>query len=294
MPDTTTLPASTAERTAFVFAGGGSLGAVEVGMLRALVQSGLKPDFVIGASAGAINASFFAGAPTDDGVMRLEKLWREIRRRDIMPFGISSLFRVFFRRQEHLVDNSGLRRLLERCLGYGAIEQATIPLHVAASDRLTGDEVILSSGSVVDAVLASSAIPGVFPPVRIAGRELVDGGVSSNTPVSAAVRLGATHIVVLPAGFACALQMPPRGLVAQTLHALSLVVARQLVHDIERHSGRVRISVVPPLCPLDISSYDYGQCGAMIDRAALTTRQWLAGGGLAAVTEVGPLRFHTH
>ena len=294
MPDATALPTSAPTLTAFVFSGGGSLGAVEVGMLRELVRSGLRPDFVIGASAGAINASFFAGAPKGEGVVQLEKLWREIRRRDIMPLGVVSLFKVFFGRREHLIDNSGLRRLLERCLGYRAIEDAAIPLHVAASDRLSGDEVILSSGPVIDAVLASSAIPGVFPPVRIAGRELVDGGVSSNTPVSAAVRLGATHIVVLPAGFACALQMPPRGLVAQTLHALSLVVARQLVHDIERHSGQVRISVVPPLCPLDISSYDYGQCGAMIDRAALTTRQWLADGGLQASTEVGPLRFHTH
>ncbi|MEO8279564.1 MAG: patatin-like phospholipase family protein [Ideonella sp.] len=294
MPDPTAPCPSAPKRTAFVFAGGGSLGAIEVGMLRELLYSGIRPDFVIGASAGAINASFFAGMPSDEGVMRLEKLWREIRRRDIMPFGVWSLLKLFLRRQEHLVDNGALRRLLERCLGYGAIERAAIPLHVAASDRLSGDEVILSSGSVVDAVLASSAIPGVFPPVRIAGRELVDGGVSSNTPVSAAVRLGATHIVVLPAGFACALQVPPRGLVAQTLHAVSLVVSRQLVHDIERHSDRVRISVVPPLCPLDISSYDYAQCGAMIDRAALTTRQWLAGGGLEAATEVGPLRFHTH
>ncbi len=281
-------------RTAFVFAGGGSLGAVEVGMLRELVRAQVRPDLVVGASAGAINAAFFAGAPHAQGVAALQGLWCNIQRRDVMPFAFMSLLRVLMGRQEHLVSNGALRRLLQRSLDYQAIEDAVLPLHVVASDRVTGTEVVLSRGPVVDAVLASSAIPGVFPPIAIDGRELVDGGVCSNTPIAAAVQLGATDIVVLPAGFACALQTPPRGWIGQSLHALSLVVARQLVHDIAHFSSQVRICVVPALCPLEVSSYDYGHCAALIERSATTTRNWLDSGGLRAAAHPGPLVFHQH
>jgi NTE family protein len=281
-------------RTAFVFAGGGSLGAIEVGMLRELIHAEVRPDFVVGASAGAINAAYFAGAPDAKGVCKLQALWCSIRRRDVMPFSIRSLFLILMQRQEHLVHNGALRCLLERSLDYHQIEDATLPLHVVASERVTGHEVVLSHGSVVEAVLASSAIPGVFPPVAIKGRELVDGGVCSNTPIAAAVRLGATDVIVLPTGFACALRKPPRGWIGQTIHALSLLVARQLVHDIERFAPQVRICVVPALCPLEVSSYDYGHCAALIERAAQTTRSWLTSGGLRAIASPGPLIFHEH
>jgi NTE family protein len=281
-------------RTAFVFAGGGSLGAVEVGMLRELIRADVRPDLVVGASAGAINAAYFAGAPDAKGVGELQALWCNIRRRDVMPFSFTSLFRLLLQRQEHLVHNDALRRLLQRSLDYRMIEDAPLPLHVVASERVTGHEVVLSRGPVVEAVLASSAIPGVFPPVAIEGIELVDGGVCSNTPIAAAVRLGATDVIVLPAGFACALRNPPRGWIGQTLHALSLLVARQLVHDIERFAPQVRLCVVPALCPLEVSSYDYGHCAALIERAADTTRSWLTSGGLGAIASPGPLIFHEH
>src|ERR1700680_2991277 len=79
-------------KTAFVFAGGGSLGAIQVGMLRVLMSVGVRPDFVIGTSVGALNAGYFAGAPTVKGVERLEELWSGLRRRDIFPFTIGSAF----------------------------------------------------------------------------------------------------------------------------------------------------------------------------------------------------------
>ena len=198
------------ERTAFVFAGGGSLGAIEVGMLRELLNHGERPDFVVGASAGAINAAYFAGQPDGDGVAKLEALWCNIRRRDIMPFSMLGLLRTVLQNRAHLVEATALRMLLERHLRYRYVERASLPLHVVATDMLSGNEIVLSSGLVVDAVLASAAIPGVFPPVRIDDRLMVDGGVANNTPISIAVARGATRIVVLPAGFACALRKPPR------------------------------------------------------------------------------------
>jgi NTE family protein len=281
----------TRKKTAFVLAGGGSLGAVEAGMLRVLVAAGEMPDFVVGASAGAINGAYFASDPTAAGVAKLESIWRRLTRREVFPVTIGSLLGVF-RRRDYLVDSIGLRNLLERHLPYRYLEAAALPIHVVASDIVTGEEVLLSSGMVVDAVLASTAIPGVFPAVQIAGKLLVDGGVANNTPISAAVRLGAERIIVLPTGFACALKHIPRGPVARAMHALSLVIARQLVHDIERFATQVELHVVPPLCPVESSSYDYAACGSLIDRAAENTRRWMAEGGMLATG--APDKQHAH
>ncbi|WP_241303230.1 patatin-like phospholipase family protein [Burkholderia stabilis] len=282
------------ERTAFVFAGGGSLGAIEVGMLRELLNHGERPDFVVGASAGAINAAYFAGQPDGDGVAKLEALWCSIRRRDIMPFSMLGLLRTVLQNRAHLVEATALRMLLERHLRYQYVERASLPLHVVATDMLSGNEIVLSSGLVVDAVLASAAIPGVFPPVRIDDRLMVDGGVANNTPISIAVARGATRIVVLPAGFACALRKPPASAIAQAMHALTLVIARQLVRDLAFYQSRAAICVVPPLCPLDVSPYDYTRCKELIELAAERTRAWLGEGGLGQTFIPGALHEHTH
>ena len=278
-------------KTAFVMAGGGSLGAVEVGMLRALLDWGVTPDFVVGASAGAINGAFFASDPTPAGVARLTEIWGALRRRDLFPFSFANLF-GFLSGRGHLCGHDGLRRVLQRHLPYRTLEQAAIPIHVVASDLITGDEVLLSSGEAVEAVLASAAIPGVFPPVNVGGRLLVDGGVANNTPISSAIRLGATRVLVLPTGFACALRQLPSNAIARAMHALSLLVVRQLLNDIEHYRHTIELHVVPSLCPLDTSPYDYSASASLIDRAALTTRIWLEGGGLDQ-TEV-PMQFHVH
>jgi NTE family protein len=278
--------------TAFVFAGGGSLGAVQVGMLHALVANGLQPDFVVGSSAGAINAAYFAGAPDAAGVARLGQLWRSVRRKDIMPLSLRGMLAMLVHRQASLIGADGMRRLLERHLDYGEIERSLLRLHIVATDHQLGNEVVLSAGPLIEAVMASAAIPGIFPPVRIAGRDLVDGGVANNTPVSVAVGLGAARIIVLPAGFACALRRPPVGAIAQVMHALSLLVARQLLRDLAYYASAADIIVVPPLCPLDVSPYDYTACASLIERAAVSTGHWLEEGGMQQRSV--PMQLHEH
>ncbi|MEO8998498.1 MAG: patatin-like phospholipase family protein [Rhodanobacter sp.] len=279
-------------RTAFVMAGGGSLGAVEVGMLQALLDWGETPAFMVGVSAGAINTAYFAGDPTPAGARELERIWCALKRHDVFPFNLGSVVGLL-RQRDHLVDSGGLRRLLERYLPHRRIEDATLPIHLVASDLLTGQEVLLSTGPVVDAVLASAAIPGVYPPVQIGGRLLIDGGVANNTPISAAISLGATRVIVLPTGFACALDKAPSGAIARAMHALSLLVARQLVHDADRLAqGAVELRIVPSLCPLDISPYDYTAAAVLIARAKADTHRWLEQGGLDRVGTPGQLREH--
>ena len=204
---------STTDRpTAWVLAGGGSFGAIQVGMLRALVAYGLAPDLVIGSSVGAINGAYFAGAPDAAGLSQLEAIWCGLRRSTVFPLAWRSMLGLQAS-GGFAVDPSGLRRLLEQGLPYQALEDASVPMHVVATDLLGGGTVAVSRGPAVDAVLASCAIPAVFPPVRIGEQYLIDGAIASNTPISVAVELGAKRVIVLPTGFACALESPPHGAV---------------------------------------------------------------------------------
>lgn len=283
-----------AHRTAFVLAGGGSLGAVQVGMLKALVRHGLIPDLVIGASVGAINGAHFAAEPNRDGIARLEDIWKRLDGKDVFPFSpVSSLLSLLGKR-DHFVTSAGLRALLEAELPLLRLEDTRIACHVVATDVLTGAEVVLSSGHAITALLASAAIPAVFPTIVVEGRYLMDGGVANNTPISAAIRLGATRIIVLPTGMSCAIEAPPRGAMAVAMHALNLLVMQQLGRDAERFSNVAQLIIVPPLCPLTVTPYDFSQSAELIRRAESTTRLWLKQDGLhTGSTDLGPL-VHNH
>ena len=280
--------------TAFVLAGGGSLGAVQVGMLAALTRRGVVPDLIVGASVGAINAAYYAAEPDTRGVERLERIWLKLHRSDVFPFSPIASMLGLFGKIDHLVTPVPLRFLIESELPYRRLEDAPLPCHVVATDALRGTEVVLSSGPAASALLASAAIPAVFPPVLLDGRFLLDGGVSNNTPISIAVEMGATRVVVLPTGISCALQAPPRGAMALALHALNLLIMRQLVIDIERCAGVAEVVTVPPLCPLSTTSYDFSQSAALIHRAEASTRLWLQTEGLDHLGAPRALLPHHH
>jgi NTE family protein len=264
--------------TALVFAGGGSLGAIQVGALRELVARGERPDFVVGASVGALNACFFAGAPDSDGVAKLEAIWRKLMRRDVFPVSLGGVLGLVGGRGS-LFDSKSLRALVERSLPIRTLEEAKLPVHVVATN-LSGDPVTFSRGPAVEAVLASAAIPIAFPSVRIGGDYLIDGAIAGNTPILTAAELGATRIIVLQTGYACALDGPPKGAAALGLHAITLMIANQMARDLRLLEGKVTVHVAPHLCPLDISPFNFEHSGALIDRAAAATRAWLDAGGL--------------
>jgi NTE family protein len=280
-------------RTAFVLSGGGSLGAVEVGMLGALAEHGIAPDLVVGSSVGAINAAWVAGRPGLEGVSELGNVWRSVRRRDVFPLNPVIGFGGFIGRTDHLVPPANLRRLLTRHVNYERLEQAPIPVRVVATDITTGFEVVLDNGPAVAAILASNAIPAVFPPVEIDGRHLVDGGVADNTPISHAVSAGASVVYVLPTGYACSLKGPPRGALSMALQALTLLVQERLRLDVERYLEMVDLRVVPPLCPLDVTPVDFSHTVELISRAHDQTAQWLADGQPQG-DPAGTLAFHEH
>lgn len=281
-------------KTALVLAGGGSLGAVQVGMLRALLEAGVAFDLVIGASVGAINGAYFAARPTAEGVAELADFWRGLRKADVFPFSLTDTLAAILRRRGYLLQSSALKQLVRRALPVTLIEQTELPLYIVTTNLLTGTDELLSSGSVEQALLASAAIPLVFPNVRIGDKWLVDGGVTSNTPIASAVFLGATSVVVVPTGFGCACPQPPTGLVALALHTLNLMSMRQLVRDIELYSPQAAIHVVAPLCPLGISVFDFSQTDLLLRRAYEQTQDWIGKGGLVRTGVPGSLQAHTH
>lgn len=270
---------------------GASLGAVQVGMLLALYERGVRPDLIVGTSVGAINGAFIAARPpTLDTAGELASMWRRTRRGQVFPVRPLRGLSGFLGSSNHLVPDSGLRRLVEACVGRAHLEDLPIPLHVIAVDVITGEEVVLSAGPALDAVMASAAVPGVLPPVRWENRQLIDGSVADNTPISQAVALGAREIYVLPTGHACALTAPPGSALGMSLHALSLLMHGRLIADITRYEDRAKIVVLPPPCPLTVSPVDFGQADRLIAQASADARTFLAG----RVAEHSPIRMRVH
>lgn len=289
------VPTATAAdaRLAFVLAGGGSLGAVQAGMLAELVANGIRPDLIVGVSAGALNGAFLAHDPTSTMIERMVALWSGVRTRDVLGFSLGTLLGLLGLRG-HLAGSDGVRRLLERELPYRTIESTRVPFHVVATEQHSGNEVVLSAGDVIEAVLASTAIPGVYAPVLVGGRLLVDGVVASGTPIATAVRLGAGRLIVVPCGFTCVQHGISRHPIGRAMHAFALLGARQLKSDFANYSDRVALRLVPPLCPMAQSPYDYSQGAALIASARESTRRWLDVGGLDRCEFPGQLLVHSH
>lgn len=153
-------------------------------------------------------------------------------------------------------------------MGHARLEELPIPLHVVAVDAISGEELLLSARSALEAIMASAAVPGVLPPVPWGDRLLIDGGVANNTPISQAIALGARKIYVLPTGHACALTATPGSALGMSLHALSLLMHARLMADIAQHRDRAKLVVLPPPCPLTVSPVDFGP-GRRADRPSI-------------------------
>lgn len=262
--------------TAFVLSGGASLGAVQVGMLLALAETAIVPDVLVGTSVGAVNAAWVAGRPGPDGVRELAEVWSRLRREDVFPARPLYGLLGFAGRPTSILPDRELRALLARHLPAHRFEDTQIPLLVVAVDVLTGADVLFSEGDILDAVMASAAIPGVFPPVTIGGRAYMDGGVVNHTPISHALALGADTLWVLPTGYACSLPAPPRSALGMALHGLTLLVQQRLAADVDRYEHVVDLRVVPPVCPVTVSPADFRQSADLIARARASTLEWLA------------------
>jgi NTE family protein len=252
--------------TAFVLGGGGNLGAVQVGMVRALLEQGITPDLILGCSAGALNGAAIAGDPTVDGADHLAKVWSSLHGTDVFPpSGLTSVVALLRRGRHSLGSNDGLRRLIETMLDYRTFEEAKVPLQVVATSLATGVERWFSVGPIVEPILASAALPAVYPPVEIHGELHVDGGVVDNVPIARAVALGAERVYVCHVGNFVRPRPTPKRPVDVLLQSFSIARNHRFSTDVNRPWPGVELVVLPSVDPGPMSRGDFRRAPELID-----------------------------
>jgi NTE family protein len=265
-------------RTAFVLSGGASLGALQVGMLRALYERGIAADVLVGTSVGALNAAFVASRPqTPATAIELARVWRGIERMDAFPISVRTVVGGLAGQRDHLVPARGLRRIVQRHVELGDLADAAVPLHLVAFDVTSGTETVLSRGSATDAIVASCSIPGIFPPVTIGDKLLVDGGVVNNTPIRHAVELGAERVFVLPTQEPSVPQpVAPRTALDAAIYAVGLLVASRLEADVARYRHDVELIVLPAANSQGVQPTDFDHSSRLTTEAHAASRAALA------------------
>jgi NTE family protein len=231
--------------TAFVLGGGGLLGAGEVGMLRALLERGVRPDLVVGTSIGALNGAMVAADPTLDAVVALTALWHQVCDSDLFSGSALRRARHLVRTRTHVHPNEPLRDLLTAQFADRRIEDLAVPFQCVAASIERAAEHWFAAGPVVEAVLASAAVPGVLPPVRIGDEHFLDGGLVHSIPVGRAVTLGATRIYVLQVGrIERPLEVPRRPWEVATV-AFEIARRHRFASDMANLPDSVEVHVLP-------------------------------------------------
>jgi NTE family protein len=219
---------------AFVLGGGGSWGALQLGMLQALARTDLTPDLVVGTSVGSLNGAILAADPAR-AVERLETIWPNVTRHDIFPGGVLRGLRTLSVTRSWIFDNAPLTDQLTATLPVSTFEELVVPFVAVATDFGTGATAELDSGDLRSALLASSAIPGIYPSVERDGRRLVDGALVANVPITVALERGAQSLVVLDCGLQGVGSPGAATSLVEVLAQSSAILARgQIAHDLQR------------------------------------------------------------
>ncbi len=227
-----------------------------------------EPDLVVGTSVGSLNGVIVASNP-ESGLTLMAELWGAMDRRALFGHG-------WFRAVRNLMAEGSLSRF----------DQLPIPFAAVATDPTTGNPELLSSGPVKPALLASAAVPGVFPPVTIEGRTFIDGGISANVPIRQAFDFGAKSVIALDASPLTS-PVPPRSLSAGVFQTVSLIVRNQRARAIDDLDRDYPILVLPSVTPADIGAFNFNQTDELVDNAYHSTVAALANQVEAAASATG-------
>jgi NTE family protein len=245
--------------TALILCGGGSRGAVEVGLYRALVELQIRFDLIVGASVGAINGAAIAGGMSPG---ELADTWRALRPRDVFRINRQLLTRFLW--ADSLYDHRPLRRFLEQRLPVRTFAALKTPLIVTATNFETGDLLALRHGDLIDAVMASVALPGLFPPQRIGGVQVVDGGLTAYLPIEVALTEGADAVIFTLCGCCERLTGPARGLLSIVARALGIAIDRKFLADLEHFGPRLTVRKIgPPVA--NVALLDFSHTAELIE-----------------------------
>jgi NTE family protein len=231
-------------KLAVVLSGGGTRGAFEVGVIDVFARRGIVPDVLIGTSVGAINAAFWALRPAADVGAQLLDFWLKSSTSTLLPDGPLPMVGRLFQRRDHLTTQAGLQHALRSVIPESVcLEDAPIPLAITSTDAERGERVVIRRGPMLPALLASSAIPGVWPPVEIDGRRLMDGGVVANCDLESAVEAGVTDVIAVDVMSATVrnTSLDVRGIVERTME---IALRRQCDIAALAFAGRMRLAVL--------------------------------------------------
>lgn len=271
-----------------MLAGGASYGSVQVGQLRALAKTDITPDFVVGTSVGALNGTVVAENPAVASD-RLAALWATVTREDVFGKNLPTAVRVASR-QVSAIDNKALANFVMTAISARSFDDLKIPFTAVTTDFDTGEVVPLRSGDLVSAVLASAAIPAVFPVIEREGRRLVDGGVVANVPISVAAAQGAATIVVLDCGFTVLPKRPsedakPETIMQNLIRMAAIMAAQQVKRDLEKARDRT-VLYLPGPWPIKSRPDDFRSSAVLSEAAYKLSHEWLS-----ELTISGPGRY---
>lgn len=272
-----TIAMQTPPPVALVFCGGGSQGAMEVGFYQAIQELGLPVNLVIGSSIGALNgACIAAGMPAAE----MAQIWRSIRRRDVARFTLRGVFTP--RRHPAFLSLDPLRELLRKVLPVTRFEDLLMPLAIVTTDLQRGQPVYWSgAGDIIEPLIASMSLPGVFPPVEIDGHQFVDGGIANNVPLDKAVEQGAKTILMVYCTCCEVSPRPFQGLVPVLMRSFSIALDRKFSAELERFGTLVRVHKVQPRFPREIDLLDFRYTEELIEVAYRQTLEYFSAGAHA-------------
>ncbi|MCE0764622.1 patatin-like phospholipase family protein [Pseudonocardia kujensis] len=260
------------------------LGAAEAGMARALLEAGVVPDLVHGTSIGAINGAAIAADPTPQGARNLIRTWDVLATDGVLGGSLLGRVGQVVRSGTSLHDSEDLRRLLREHLPVATFDDLVVPFECVAASIERAREHWFSDGDLIEAVLASCALPGVFPPVRIGDEHFIDGGLVNSIPLARAVAEGADTVWVLHVGrIEEQLRVPRR---PWEVGFVSFEIARRhrFHADLARVPDGVTVHVLPTGLPArpaatwsNLRYRDTGRITSGAGRAYDATRAYLAG-----------------
>ncbi len=291
---------------AFVFSGGANRGALQAGATLALMEAGIFPDMVVGSSVGSINAAAVACYPTLEGVRHVSQHWRSIRREDIFPGNPLAAAWRLLRGHGSLHTNHALRRFILQLLTptRRRFEDLLLPLYVTATRFDNGELHLFGTDPrerIVDALMASSAVPPYLPPYRYRGNLYLDGGFVSNLPISVAIEQGATEIWALEIGVDALAAIPSAGLRStlarsvETLMRLQMLQEVELVRSLQQHTVTIHHIQMLHYSGMDLRDFRHSE--ALIDlgyesaQLYLNERRQLP---TVALPQPTPRRIHIH
>jgi NTE family protein len=270
-------------RTAFVLGGGGNLGSIQVGQLRALLERRITPDVVVGCSVGSLNGAALAADPSLATIDRMAGFWSNLSKNDIFPSnGRTRGPWLFIKQGLSAYGDHGLRNVIDKWMDITDFSETKLPFWAVATTLRTGLEKWFNTGDLTSALMASTALPGFLPPVHIDGEDYVDGGVVNNVPMSKAFELGAKRVYVLDVGLLERERPAPKRPYEVLMQAVSIARAHRYRADSADVPDGIELIKMPVVDPGKIKFDDFSRSGELIDRAYRLTKAFLDRPDIAA------------